>query len=199
MKVYTVVITGASGSVYGLRLVEQLLLAKAAVTVIATEAGAEVMAYETGFTMPRPDEEERLLDYLELGGRDVHLRIANDTDRFDAIASGSRRVDGMVVVPASMGFVGAVSAGIGATLSQRAADVQLKERRPLVFVPRETPLSLIHLRNLAMLAEAGAVVLPAAPGFYNKPETLDDAVNFVVGKVLDQLGVENALFRRWRE
>jgi 4-hydroxy-3-polyprenylbenzoate decarboxylase len=199
MKVYTVVITGASGSVYGLRLVEQLLLAKAAVTVIATEAGAEVMAYETGFSMPRPDEEERLLDYLELGGREVHLRIASDTDRFDAIASGSRRVDGMIVAPASMGFVGSVAGGTGDTLSRRAADVQLKERRPLIVVPRETPLSVIHLRNLVTLAEAGATILPASPAFYSKPETLDDAVNFVIGKVLDQLGVENALFRRWRE
>jgi 4-hydroxy-3-polyprenylbenzoate decarboxylase len=199
MKVYTVVITGASGSVYGLRLVEQLLLAGGAVTVIATQAGSEVMAFETGFSMPGPDEEERLLRFLEIDRDDAHLRIARDCDLFDAIASGSRRVDGMVVAPASMGYCGSLASGLGATLSQRAADVQLKERRPLIVVPRETPLSLIHLRNLTTLAEAGAQVLPASPGFYGRPETLDDAVNFVVGKVLDQLGVENALFRRWRE
>ena len=198
MKVYTVVITGASGSVYGLRTVEQLLLSGAAVTLIATEAGAEVCAFETGFSLPGPDHEERLLEYLEVDG-DARLRIASDDDGFDAIASGSRRVDGMVVAPASMGFCGAVASGLGATLAQRAADVMLKERRDLIVVPRETPLSLIHLRNLTTLAEAGAVVLPAMPGFYNKPETLDDAVNFVVGKVLDQLGIEHALYRRWRE
>jgi 4-hydroxy-3-polyprenylbenzoate decarboxylase len=198
MKVYTVVVTGASGSVYALRLVEQLLLARAAVTVVATEAGGEVMAYETGLAMPRPDDEERLLKYLEID-REAHLRIAADSDLFDPIASGSRHVDGMIVVPASMGYCGSLAAGIGATLSQRAADVQLKERRPLIVVPRETPLSLIHLRNLTMLAEAGATVLPASPAFYGKPESLDDAVNFVVGKILDQLGVDNALYRRWRE
>ena len=198
MKVYTVVITGASGSVYGLRTVEQLLLSGAAVTLIATQAGSEVCAFETGFGIPGPDEGERLIDFLEITG-DAHLRIASDDDRFDAIASGSRRVDGMVVVPASMGFCGSLASGLGATLAQRAADVQLKEKRPLVIVPRETPLSLIHLRNLTTLAEAGAAVVPAVPAFYNRPETLDDAVNFVVGKVLDQLGVEHALYRRWRE
>lgn len=198
MKVYTVVVTGASGSVYALRLIEQLLLARAAVTVVATEAGGEVMAYETGLAMPRPDDEERLLKYLEIE-REAHLRIASDSDLFDPIASGSRTVDGMVVVPASMGYCGSLAAGIGSTLSQRAADVQLKERRPLIVVPRETPLSLIHLRNLTTLAEAGATILPASPAFYGKPESLDDAVNFVVGKILDQLGVDNALYRRWRE
>jgi 4-hydroxy-3-polyprenylbenzoate decarboxylase len=199
MKVYTVVITGASGSVYGLRLIEQLLLAGGAVTVIATEAGSEVMAFETGFSMPAPDEEERLLRFLEIDRDDAHLRIARDSDRFDAIASGSRRVDGMIVAPASMGYCGTLAAGLGSTLSQRAADVQLKERRPLVVVPRETPLSLVHLRNLTALAEAGAQILPASPAFYGRPETLDDVVDFVVGRILDQLGVDNALFRRWRE
>jgi 4-hydroxy-3-polyprenylbenzoate decarboxylase len=198
MKVYTVVVTGASGSVYALRLIEQLLLARSAVTVVTTEAGGEVMAFETGLAMPRADDEERLLKYLEID-RDAHLRIAADSDLFDPIASGSRKVDGMIVVPASMGYCGSLAAGIGSTLSQRAADVQLKERRPLIVVPRETPLSLIHLRNLTTLAEAGATILPASPGFYGKPETLDEAVNFVVGKILDQLGIDNALYRRWRE
>jgi 4-hydroxy-3-polyprenylbenzoate decarboxylase len=105
----------------------------------------------------------------------------------------------MIVAPASMGYCGTLAAGLGSTLSQRAADVQLKERRPLVVVPRETPLSLVHLRNLTALAEAGAQILPASPAFYGRPETLDDVVDFVVGRILDQLGVDNALFRRWRE
>ena len=199
MKVYTVVITGASGSVYGLRLVEQLLLSGGAVTVIATDSGAEVMAFETGFSMPGPDEEERLLRFLEIDSDVAHLRIARDNDIFDAIASGSRRVDGMVVVPASMGYCGALAGGLGATLSQRAADVQLKERRPLIVVPRETPLSLIHLRNLTSVAEAGAIIVPAMPGFYTKPESIDDLVGFVVGKVLDVLDVDHDLFKRWGE
>ena len=116
---------------------------------------------------------------------------------FDAIASGSHRTDAMVVAPCSMGFVAAVANGLAADLPQRAADVMLKERRPLVLVPRETPLSLIHLRNLTAAAEAGAIVVPAMPGFYAKPESVDDLVNFVVGKVLDVLDVEHSLFKRW--
>ena len=198
MNVYTVVITGASGSVYGLRLIEQLLVAGHAVTAIATEAGSEVMAFETGFSMPHRDEEGRLLEFLEIGG-EAHLRIANDEDRFDALASGSRKVEALIVAPASMGFCGSLACGVASSLSLRAGDVALKERRPLILVPRETPLSLIHLRNLTSLAEAGATILPAMPAFYGKPESLDDAVSFVVGKVLDQLGIEHALFKRWRE
>jgi 4-hydroxy-3-polyprenylbenzoate decarboxylase len=194
--VYTVVITGASGSAYGMRLVEQLLTRGHAVTLIATTAGRQVTAYELGFDLPERGGREALLDYLDVR-RDARLRIVGEDDIFDAVASGTRRVDGMIVCPASMGFIGSVAAGLASDLAERAADVQLKERRPLVFVPRETPLNLIHLRNLTTLAEAGAVIVPAMPGFYSKPQTLDDAVNFVVGKVLDVLGVEHDLLKRW--
>jgi len=198
MGVYTVVITGASGSVYGLRLVEQLLVGGHAVTLVATEAGSQVMAYETGFAMPAEDGAEAVRRFLEVRA-DVQLRVVHPNDLFDPIASGSRKVDAMVVIPCSMGFVGSIAAGLGANLPERGADVMLKERRPLVVVPRETPLSLIHLRNLTAIAEAGAIVVPAMPAFYQKPESLDDQVNFVVGKVLDVLGIEHSLYRRWRE
>ncbi len=206
MKTYVVVITGASGSVYGLRLVEQLLSAGGSVTVVVTRAGRDVMEFETGFRLPETAASsehsigaaQAMLAFLELPAT-LPLRVVDQSDLFDAAASGSARIDAMVVCPASMGFVGSVAAGIATDLPERAADVMLKERRPLVLVPRETPMSLIHLRNLTSLAEAGAVIVPASPGFYHKPGSIDDVVNFVVGKVLDQLGVEHRLFTRWGE
>jgi 4-hydroxy-3-polyprenylbenzoate decarboxylase len=198
MNTYVVVITGASGSVYGLRLVEQLLNAGHSVTLVVTKAGREVMAYETGFTMPGAGAgaSDAVLRFLEIA-QSAALRVVDQNDLFDAAASGSARIDGMIVCPASMGFCGSVAAGLASDLPERAADVMLKERRPLVLVPRETPLSLVHLRNLTSLTEAGAVVLPAAPAFYQRPASIDDLVDFVVGKVLDQLGVEHKLYRRW--
>ncbi|MGB4594234.1 MAG: flavin prenyltransferase UbiX [Coriobacteriia bacterium] len=198
MSSYVVVITGASGSVYGMRAVEQLLSAGHSVALVVTPTGAEVMAYELGFRLPTTGAREAVLRFLEMGP-DVALRVAADGDLFDAAASGSSPVDGVVVIPASMGFIGSVAAGLASDLAERAADVALKERRPLVLVPRETPLNLIHLKNLTRLAEAGAVIAPAMPAFYHRPETLDDQVNFVVGKILDVLGVNHDLYQRWRE
>lgn len=195
---YTVVITGASGSVYGLRLIEQLSLAGHEVAVILTRAGREVMSYELEFDLPEEDPATALVRYLELP-KETRLRVAYECDLFDPLASGSHQVDAMVVCPASMGFCAAVASGLARDLPERAADVMLKERRSLVLVPRETPFSLVHLRNLTALAEAGAVVCPAMPAFYQHPATIDDLVNFVVGKVLDLLGVEHALFVRWGE
>lgn len=199
MKTYVVVITGASGSVYGLRLVEQLLSSGFAVTLIVTKAGREVASFETGLAIPdAPGAAATILRFLELPVT-LPLKVAAQDDLFDAAASGSARIEGMVVCPASMGFCGSIAAGLASDLPERAADVMLKERRPLVLVPRETPFSLVHLRNLTLLAEAGAVIVPANPAFYHKPASIDDLVDFVVGKVLDQIGVEHHLFRRWGE
>ncbi len=195
----TVVVTGASGSVYGMRLIEQLTLAGHAVTVIFTESGREMTAFELGFELPTQDAAVAavaLAAFLELPTTE-RVRIAYASDLFDAVASGSHHTDAMIVCPCDMGFVGSVAAGLGADLAERAADVMLKERRLLVLVPRETPLSLIHLRNLTAVAEAGAVVVPAMPAFYQRPESIDDLVNFVVGKVLDVLEVDHDLFKRW--
>ena len=196
---YTVVLTGASGSVYGLSLAEQLVAGGHEVTFIATDAGREVCAYELGFELPLGNQEAAavaLATFLELPSAE-RLRVAYPADVFDAVASGSHRIDGMVVAPASMGFCGSVANSLALDLPERAADVCLKERIPLVLVPRETPMSLVHLRNLVTLTEAGAVVVPAAPAFYHRPQTIDDLVAFVVGKVMDVLGVDHALFDRW--
>jgi 4-hydroxy-3-polyprenylbenzoate decarboxylase len=156
-----------------------------------------VTAHELGFTVPETAAREAVLRFLDLRG-DLPLRVASDDDLFDAVVSGTSTGDATVVAPASMGFVGALSSGVGGGLARRAADVALKERRPLVVVPRETPLSLIHLRSLTALAEAGAIVVPAMPAFYQRPVSIDDMVNFVVGRVLDVLGVEHELYVRWR-
>jgi 4-hydroxy-3-polyprenylbenzoate decarboxylase len=197
----TVIMTGASGSAYAMRLTEQLVLAGHDVTFVTTETGREVCAFELGFEVPQGSSETAavgLATYLELPDAS-RLRVAYADDMFDPIASGSHETDATVVVPASMGFCASVANGLASDLAERACDVALKEHRPLVLVPRETPLSLVHLRNLTALAEAGAVVVPAMPAFYQKPETVDDLVSFVVGKVLDILGVEHNLFHRWGE
>lgn len=195
-----VIMTGASGSAYGMRLTEQLLVAGHEVVFLTTDAGSQVCSHELGFVLPDGDvgaKARALADFLEVGEERERLRVADDRDLFDGIASGSHDVDAMVVAPASMGFCGTVAAGIADGLASRAADVALKERRPLILVPRETPLSLIHLRNLTSLAEAGAVIVPAMPAFYQRPTSVDAMVDFVVGKVLDVLGVEHDLFERW--
>jgi 4-hydroxy-3-polyprenylbenzoate decarboxylase len=198
VKEYLVVITGESGSVYGLRLVERLLSGGAAVTLVVTKAGRDVMASETALTLPESGLADALLRFLALP-TSLPLRMAEPSDLFDRVASGSGAPDAMIVCPASMGFVASVAAGIVRDLPERAAEVMLKECRPLLLVPRETPLSLIHLRNLTAVTEAGAVVVPAMPAFYANPASLDDMVNFVVGKVLDVLGVEHDLYRRRTE
>jgi 4-hydroxy-3-polyprenylbenzoate decarboxylase len=195
----TVAITGASGSVYGMRLIEQLVLAGHDVSVVFTDAGREVTAFELGFEIPTEDAKVAavaLAAFLELPTAE-RLRVAYPSDLFDQIASGSNRTDAMIVCPCSMGFAASVAHGLADDLPERAADVMLKERRPLVLVPRETPLSLIHLRNLTACAEAGAIIVPAMPAFYTRPESIDDLVSFVVGKVLDVLLVEHDLFKRW--
>lgn len=196
MRTFTVVITGASGSVYGMKTVEQLLNAGHGVTLVVTPAGYQVIDHELDFSIPEVGTEiavRRFLEVEEAG----ELRVVPPDDLFDSIASGSNPVDAMIVIPASMGFIGSLASGLASDLPERAADVMLKEGRPLVLVPRETPLNLIHLRNLTSLAEAGAVIAPAMPAFYHRPRTLDDQVDFVIGKVLDLVGVEHDLFRRW--
>jgi 4-hydroxy-3-polyprenylbenzoate decarboxylase len=197
----TVIVTGASGSCYGLRLVEQLALAGHDVTVIFTEAGREVTAFELGFELPSGDggvAAVALAAYLELPSAE-RLRVVYPDEMLDVLASGSYRSDAMIVAPCSMGFLATVAQGLADDLPARAADVMLKERRPLVLVPRESPLSVVHLRNLTAAAEAGAIIVPAMPGFYSRPESIDDLVNFVVGKVLDVLDVDHDLFQRWGE
>ncbi|HWR60137.1 MAG TPA: flavin prenyltransferase UbiX, partial [Clostridia bacterium] len=181
--------TGASGSIYAVRLVEELLKRGIAVHIICTENGKKVMKYETGI------EPEQWVQ--ELKRQYSHVRLEDISDLFAGVASGSHKFDAVVVIPCSMGTLAEISGGLSKNLLCRAADVALKESRKLIIVPRETPLNAIHLENMLKLARLNATILPAMPGYYHKPRTMQDLVDFVVGKVLDSLSIENLLFEKW--
>ena len=171
-------ITGASGIAYGRRLAQVLRAGKNTVAVVASE-GAKKVAEAEGETLPRCDYSEN--------------------DFSSPFASGSSAADAVVVCPCSLATLGEIANGVGKNLITRAAEVALKERKKLVLVVRETPLSYIALKNMETVTLAGGVILPASPGFYHKPKTISDMVDFVVGKTLDQIGVENKLFKRWKD
>lgn len=187
-----VAITGASGAPYAVRLLEQLLAADRQVWLIVSSHGLRLLRTEMDI-----DSVDALKGQVGATSWKRLVTVYDDADRGAAPASGSARNAGMVICPCSMGTLSAVSVGASRSLVERAADVALKERRTLVLVPRETPLSAIHLQNMLRLSRAGAVVLPAAPGFYNRPQSIQELVDFVVARVLDQFGVEHALVRRW--
>jgi 4-hydroxy-3-polyprenylbenzoate decarboxylase len=192
--------TGASGSPYAVRLLEVLLGAGRTVHLSISPAAVEVMERELGRHVRLEAFDPRdLFGPLTASIRMEGLRYHHYRDFNAGIASGSFLTAGMVVCPCSMGSAAAIAHGISENLIHRAADVHLKERRKLVLVPRETPLGLIQLRNLAVLAEAGAVILPAMPAFYTKPRSVQDMIDFVVGRVCDQLGIEHELLQRWGE
>ncbi len=183
-------ITGASGAPYAVRLLEVLARNQVPVWLIASGHGMRLLEAECGIGS---------VDALRsaTGGDWASVTPFPDGDRGALPASGSQRTAGMVICPCSMGTVAAVAAGTSRSLVERAADVTLKERRKLILVPRETPFSLIHLRNLVTVTEAGAVVLPAAPGFYHRPTKVGELVDFIVQRVLDQLGLDIEIARRW--
>jgi 4-hydroxy-3-polyprenylbenzoate decarboxylase len=187
-------ITGASGAPYAARLAAALAAADCELGVCASSAGIEVLATEL-YGNPRLSRDETLARVLEPAGGAATIYDPNDWKA--PYASGSARVDAYVLCPCSMGTLGSIAAGTMSNLIQRAASVALKEGRKLVLMPRETPLSEIHLRNMLTARRAGATILFLAPGFYHGAETVDDLVDFVVGRCLDQLGLENALVRRW--
>jgi len=186
-------ITGASGAPYAARLLTALSESGAQVGVTISDSGFEVLATELHGdpAMARDEVVGRLTDGL------AGVTVYEAKDFKSPYASGSAKVDGYVICPCSMATAGTIAAGAMANLVHRAASVALKEERKLILVPRETPLSTIHLENLLRLRRAGATVLFAAPGFYNSPETIDDLIEFVVGRCLDQLGIENKLTQRW--
>ncbi len=194
---FVVAITGASGSVYGLRLISELLRSGGRVSLILTSAGRQVMNHETGLEWSAEIKVQRqqVQEYFASIAVDC---LAID-DFWAGAASGSAAADAMIVAPCSMGTLGRIAAGLSGNLLERAADVMLKERRRLLLVPRETPFNNIHLENLLRLSQSGAIILPAMPGFYHGPETIEDLVDFVVGKILDQLDVQHSLFTRWGE
>jgi 4-hydroxy-3-polyprenylbenzoate decarboxylase len=183
-------ITGASGAPYAVRLLEVLAQARVPVWLIASSHGMRLLDAECGIGS---------LDALQAatGGDWSSVVSFSDGDRGALPASGSQPTRGMVICPCSMGTVAAVALGTSRSLVERAADVTLKERRKLILVPRETPLSLVHLRNLVAATEAGAVVVPAAPGFYHRPSRVGELVDFIVQRVLDQLELDIEIARRW--
>ncbi len=193
MRVF-VGITGASGAPYVARLVEALAAADCEVGISASSAGVEVLATELHGN-PRLSRDETLARLLERAGPNATVYEPNDWKA--PYASGSAKVDAYVICPCSMGTLGTLASGAMSNLIHRAASVALKEDRKLVLMPRETPLSSIHLENMLKLRRAGATILFLAPGFYHGAETVDDLVDFVVARALDQLGLENALAPRW--
>ncbi|HAA61562.1 MAG TPA: 3-octaprenyl-4-hydroxybenzoate carboxy-lyase [Planctomycetaceae bacterium] len=188
-------ITGASGSIYGTRLLETLLAAGRRVHLTISPAGAQVLAHELDrrVSLENFDPADLLGDEPSAGELVYH----HHGDFTAGIASGSFLTAGMAICPCSMGTLAAIAGGNSGNLIHRAADVHLKERRRLVLVPRETPLGSIGIENMRSVATAGAVILPASPGFYHQPKTIADLVDFVVGRICDQLGVEVELTRRW--
>lgn len=229
MPNFVLAMTGASGAIYGVRLLEQLVASGAEVDLSISPAGGAVIAQELelsvdidhfsiddllplslekttplmqavfGARAKRVAGEEGLRGTRVVGERVLPVRYHHHRDLMAPIASGSSKTGGMVICPCSGGTLSAVAHGTSENLIHRAADVHLKERRKLVLVPRETPLSLVQLDNLRRCCEAGAVVLPAMPGYYQGVQSLRDVVDFVVARVLDQLGVEHSLMRRWGE
>ncbi|SMD01333.1 UbiX family flavin prenyltransferase [Sporomusa malonica] len=174
-------VTGASGAIYGYTLITALSNLGIEVHAVYTDMGRKVFEYECGLTIEDVKK---------------HAVVYDNSDLFAALASGSFKTSGMVVVPCSMHTLGALATASGRDLLTRAADVTLKEGRKLIVVPRETPMTAIHLSNMLTLAKTGAVVIPAAPGFYHRPETLDDIINFMVGKILDIFKIEHSLYMR---
>lgn len=185
-------ITGASGAPYAVRLMEQLLVAERKISLIVSSYGLRLLSTETDI-----ESVDALRDTVGAKAWNKHVTVFANDDRGAAPASGSAKTAGMVICPCSMGTLSAISVGASRSLIERAADVTLKERRKLILMPRETPLSAIHLGNMLRLARAGAVILPASPAFYNRPKKIEDAVDFVVARILDQLEVENSLAKRW--
>lgn len=189
MKKIVVGITGASGSIYAKRLIEELLEKEIFVHIICTDTGKKVMKYETGLDLEQWVK--------QLAKRYDHIRLEDITNLFSSVASGSYKFDAAVILPCSMGTLAEVSNGLAKNLLCRVADVAMKENRRLIIVPRETPFNAIHLENMLKLSKLGVTILPAMPGFYHAPQTMEDLIDFVIGKVLDSLSIENNLYKKW--
>ncbi len=192
MADYVVGITGASGSIYGVRLIRELATRNHHIDVVITNAGKKVMAEELGVSG------QKEIENLLVSRKNVQIRIYENDDFTAPFMSGSNIFEAVVIIPCSVGKLSAIANGISGNLLERAADVALKEKRQLLLVVRETPLSLIHLENMVRVVKAGAQVVPAMPAFYHHPKTVDDMVNFVVGKVLNLLKIEHDLCRGWK-
>ncbi|MGI3131360.1 flavin prenyltransferase UbiX [Halopseudomonas pachastrellae] len=195
----TLAVTGASGVQYAMRLLGCLVEAGVEVSFLISQAAQLVVATETEWQLPpKPQALEQYLteQFKAAAGQ---IRVYGKQDWMAPVASGSGAPSAMVVCPCSTGTLSAIASGASNNLIERAADVALKERRKLILVPRETPFSSIHLENMLKLSQMGAVIMPASPGFYHKPQSIDDLVDFVVARILGQLGIEQALMPRWGE
>jgi len=192
-------LTGASGAQYGLRLLEVLLAGGHRVYLMVSKAAHMVIATETDLKLPAQaaQMEQFLLEHFQ--AEPAQLRVFGKEDWMAPVASGSGAPSSLVICPCSTGTLSAIACGASDNLIERAADVALKERRKLILVPRESPYSTIHLENMLKLSQMGAVIVPASPGFYHRPETVADLVDFVVARVLNQLGIEHSLLPRWGE
>lgn len=196
-KVVSLAITGASGACYGIRLLECLLLANIKVYLMISSPAKVVIATETELDIPGSTEAQKKYFCERFGANPDNLQIFTRDQWMAPVASGSNAADAMVVCPCSTGTLSAISSGTSRTLIERAADVMLKEQRPLILVPREAPLSAVHLENMLKLARLGVTILPASPAFYHKPDKISGLVDFIVARILDHLGVEQQLTPRW--
>lgn len=198
-RTITLAMTGASGAQYGLRLLQCLLAAECRVYLLLSSAAEVVIRTETNLDLPADLDEQQLFLSQRYGADDEQLMLFGRDDWFSPVASGSSSPASMVICPASGGTLSSIATGASNNLIERAADVALKERRQLIVVPRETPYSAIHLENMLKVTQLGAVVLPASPGFYMQPDRVEDLIDFVVARILDQLGLEQDLMPRWGE
>ena len=198
-EIITLAFTGASGMPYGVRLLECLLKADVRVYLLYSQAAQIVARQEMDLSLPARAKEAAEFFSTRFGATPGQLQAFGREEWFAPVASGSNPADAMVVCPCTMGTLAAIAAGMADNLIERAADVALKEARKLVLVPRETPLSAIHLENMLKLSRAGAIILPANPGFYHHPQTAQDLIDFVVARVLDHVGVKHDLMPRWGE
>lgn len=189
--------TGASGIQYGVRLLQCLLAAQMDVYLMVSKAARAVFAWELDVGLPGRNKAIASHFIREFGARESQLTAFGEEEWTAPVASGSGAPQAMIVCPCSMGTLSSIAVGSSHNLITRAADVVLKERRKLILVPRETPLSLVHLRNMMTLAELGAVILPANPGFYHRPQSVEQIIDFIVARVLDQLGIPHRINIRW--
>ena len=198
-KTIILAISGASGVQYGVRLLEHFLTHGHKVYLLVTRAAHVVISMETELSWPANTHELNKQLCLRYGADAEQLKVCGESEWASPIASGSASVDSMVVCPCSMGTLSSIAVGASANLLERAADVILKERKQLILVPRETPFSDIHLENMLKLSRMSAVILPANPGFYNKPQSVDDLVDFMAARILDHLGIKQELQPKWGE
>ncbi|MGE5174611.1 MAG: UbiX family flavin prenyltransferase [Betaproteobacteria bacterium] len=197
MATYTVAVSGASGAPYALRLLQVLVKGGHSVYLLISGDGLSILNDETGLMLKGSETDIQYALEKHLEAKEGQITYFDEDNMYAPIASGSVKIDAMVVVPCSMKTLASVANGFASNLIERAADVTLKEKRKLIIVPREMPLSAIHLRNMLTLAELGCHIIPAMPAFYHHPKKISDMVDFVVGRVLDSMGIENDLSPRW--